>query len=416
MTTTRPATRVAAADAPVARVLPLLGVAHLDREFDYLIPESLSEFAVPGCRVRVRFAGRLVDGFLLERSEKSDHQGQLSWLERVVSPEPVLTPSLLQLVELVSRRWVGMRSDVIRLAIPPRHAAAEKSVPEPEPPVGVTIGPVELPEGWDDHPMVARFLEATTSGMPARGVWTVPPGRDWARSLATLADSVRRRGLQVLLIVPDQRDVDRLTAACREVVGGGAVGRDLVADLSAGVGPSARYRRWLRAIRGHARIVVGTRSAVFAPLPELGLIVLHDDGDDSFVEPRAPYPHTREVAAQRSVLEATPLLLTSIDRTPEVAEYVRTGWAHEIRPRPGLIRELAPRVVAVTDADPVQARDVAGGRTRLPAVALTMAREAIDVDAPVLVQVPRKGYIPTLLCGSCRAPARCRARGRPRPR
>ena len=392
----------------MARVLPLLGVAHLDREFDYLIPESLSEFAVPGCRVRVRFAGRLVDGFLLERSEKSDHQGQLSWLERVVSPEPVLTPSLLQLVELVSRRWVGMRSDVIRLAIPPRHAAAEKSVPEPEPPVGVTIGPVELPEGWDDHPMVARFLEATTSGMPARGVWTVPPGRDWARSLATLADSVRRRGLQVLLIVPDQRDVDRLTAACREVVGGGAVGRDLVADLSAGVGPSARYRRWLRAIRGHARIVVGTRSAVFAPLPELGLIVLHDDGDDSFVEPRAPYPHTREVAAQRSVLEATPLLLTSIDRTPEVAEYVRTGWAHEIRPRPGLIRELAPRVVAVTDADPVQARDVAGGRTRLPAVALTMAREAIDVDAPVLVQVPRKGYIPTLLCGSCRAPARCR--------
>ena len=408
MTTTRPATRVAAADAPVARVLPLLGVAHLDREFDYLVPESLSGDAVPGCRVRIRFAGRLVDGFLLERSAKSDHHGQLSWLERVVSPEPVLTPSLLRLVEHVARRWVGMRSDVIRLAIPPRHAAAEKSVPDPEPPMGVTVGPVELPAGWDDHPMVARFLEATTSAVPARGVWTVPPGRDWARSLAALADSVRRRGLQVLLVVPDQRDVDRLTNACREAVGGGAAGRDLVSDLSAGVGPSARYRRWLRAVRGHARIVVGTRSAVFAPLPELGLIVLHDDGDDSFVEPRAPYPHTRDVAAQRSVLDATPLLLTSVDRTPEVAEYVRTGWAHEIRPRPGLIRDLAPRVVAVTDADPVQARDVAGGRTRLPAVALTMAREAIDVDAPVLVQVPRKGYIPTLLCGSCRAPARCR--------
>ena len=408
MTTTRPATRVAAADAPVARVLPLLGVAHLDREFDYLIPESLSADAVPGCRVRIRFAGRLVDGFLVERSEKSDHHGELSWLERVVSPEPVLTPALLRLVEHVARRWVGMRSDVIRLAIPPRHAAAEKSVPDPEPPVGVTFGPVELPTGWDDHPMVARFLEATTLGVPARGVWTVPPGRDWARSLAILADSIRRRGLQVLLVVPDQRDVDRLALACREIVGGGAAGRDLVADLSAGVGPSARYRRWLRAVRGHARIVVGTRSAVFAPLPELGLIVLHDDGDDSFVEPRAPYPHTRDVAAQRSVLEATPLLLTSVDRTPEVAEYVRAGWAHEIRPRPGLIRDLAPRVVAVTDADPVQARDVAGGRTRLPAVALTMARGAIDVDAPVLVQVPRKGYIPTLLCGSCRSPARCR--------
>lgn len=386
----------------------MLGVPHLDREFDYLVPESLSDEAVPGARVRVRFAGRLVDGFLIARSAESDHRGELAWLERVVSPEPVLTPGLLGLVEAVAHRWVGMRSDVLRLAIPPRHAAAEKSVPAPGPPLGVGSGPVELPAGWADHPMVARFLEAVMAGVGARAVWTVPPGRDWATALAALADSIRRRGLQVLLIVPDQRDVDRLTAACRDAVGGGASGRDLVADLSAGVGPSARYRRWLRAIRGHARIVVGTRSAVFAPLPELGLIIVHDDGDDSFVEPRAPYPHTRDVATQRSVLDTTPMLFTSVDRTPEVAEYIRSGWAHEIRPRPGLIRELAPRVVAVTDADPIQARDVAGGRTRLPAVALTMAREAIDVDAPVLVQVPRKGYIPTLLCGSCRAPARCR--------
>lgn len=408
MTTTRPAARVAAAVAPVARVLPLLGVPHLDREFDYRVPESLSGRALPGARVRVRFAGRLVDGFLIERTAESDHRGELAWLDRVVAPEPVLTPELLGLVELVARRWVGTRSDVLRLAIPPRHAAAEKSVPEPRPPQGVTAGPVEIPEGWADHPMVARFLDAVTSGAPARAIWTVPPGRDWARSLATLADSVRRRGLQVLLIVPDQRDVDRLTSACREVVGGGAAGRDLVTDLSAGVGPSARYRRWLRAVRGHARIVVGTRSAVFTPLPEPGLIVLHDDGDDSFVEPRSPYPHTREVAAQRSALDGTPLLLSSVDRTPEVAEYVRSGWAHEIRPEPGVVRALAPRVVAFTAADPTQARDVAGGRTRLPAVALTMARQAIDVDAPVLVQVPRKGYIPTLLCGSCRAPARCR--------
>lgn len=408
MTATRSAARVPASTSPVARVLPLLGVPHLDREFDYLVSESLSEDAVPGARVRVRFAGRLVDGFIIARTDESDHRGELSWLERVVSAEPVLTPGLLRLVDAVAHRWVGMRSDVIRLAIPPRHASAEKSVPDSVASQGVTLGPVEVPAGWADHPMVARFLEAATGGLAARAAWTVPPGRDWAVALASLADSISRRGLQVLVIVPDQRDVDRLTAVCRSAVGGGAAGRDLVTDLSAGVGPSARYRRWLRAIRGHARIVVGTRSAVFAPLPELGMIIVHDDGDDSFVEPRAPYPHTREVAVQRSLLDGTPLMFSAVDRTPEVAEYVRTGWAHEILPRPGLIRELAPQIVAVTDADPVQARDVAGGRTRLPAVALTMAREAIDIDAPVLVQVPRKGYIPTLLCGSCRTPARCR--------
>ncbi|MBB1026389.1 primosome assembly protein PriA, partial [Dietzia sp. DQ11-38-2] len=168
MTTTRPAARVAAADAPVARVLPLLGVPHLDREFDYLVPVSLADQAIPGTRVRVRFAGRLVDGFLIERTDESDHAGDLAWLERVISPEPVLTPRLLRLVELVARRWVGMRSDVLRLAVPPRHAAAEKSVPDPQPPLGVTEGPVEIPTGWADHPMVARFLDAATGGVPAR--------------------------------------------------------------------------------------------------------------------------------------------------------------------------------------------------------------------------------------------------------
>src|SRR5699024_11383112 len=87
---------------------------HLDREFDYLVPESLSAEALPGTRVRVRFAGRLVDAFLLERAAESGHRGELAWLERVISPEPVLTPDLLRLVEHVARRWVGMRSDVLR--------------------------------------------------------------------------------------------------------------------------------------------------------------------------------------------------------------------------------------------------------------------------------------------------------------
>src|SRR5699024_5154742 len=145
ISTTRSAARVPATDAPVARVLPLLGVPHLDREFDYLVPESLSAEALPGTRVRVRFAGRLVDAFLLERAAESGHRGELAWLERVISPEPVLTPDLLRLVEHVARRWVGMRSDVLRLAIPPRHATAEKTVPEAAPGPGALPGPVELP-------------------------------------------------------------------------------------------------------------------------------------------------------------------------------------------------------------------------------------------------------------------------------
>src|SRR5262249_34848823 len=93
--------------------------------FDYLVPEKLTESAVPGCRVRVRFAGQLVGGYLLDRMAVSEHQGRLAALERVVSPEPVLTPEIAALAREVADRYAGTMADVLRLATPPRHAAVE---------------------------------------------------------------------------------------------------------------------------------------------------------------------------------------------------------------------------------------------------------------------------------------------------
>jgi primosomal protein N' (replication factor Y) len=113
-----------AARLPVARLLVDVPLAHLDRPFDYLVPERMAEAAVPGCRVRVRFAGQLVGGYLLERVATSDHQGRLAWLERVVSPERVLTPQIAALAREVADRYAGTVADVLRLAIPPRHAGA----------------------------------------------------------------------------------------------------------------------------------------------------------------------------------------------------------------------------------------------------------------------------------------------------
>ena len=120
-----PAAQPPAAELPVARVLVDVPLAHLDRPFDYLVPERLSESAVPGCRVRVRFAGQLTGGYLLNRAGVSEHPGRLTTLERVVSPEPVLTPEIAALAREVADRYAGTMADVLRLAIPPRHAGAE---------------------------------------------------------------------------------------------------------------------------------------------------------------------------------------------------------------------------------------------------------------------------------------------------
>ena len=121
--------KTAAEHEPIARVLPMLSVPHLDREFDYLVAAEQSDDAQPGVRVRVRFHGRLVDAFILERRSETDHVGKLGWLDRVVSAERVLTPDVRRLVDAVAARYAGTRADVLRLAIPPRHANVEKETP-----------------------------------------------------------------------------------------------------------------------------------------------------------------------------------------------------------------------------------------------------------------------------------------------
>src|ERR1700737_1478417 len=109
----------------------MLSVPHLDREFDYLVAADQSDDAQPGVRARMRFHGRLVDAFILERRSDTDHGGGLGWLDPVVSPEPVLTPEIRRLVDAVAARYAGTRADVLRLAVPPRHARVGRENPTP---------------------------------------------------------------------------------------------------------------------------------------------------------------------------------------------------------------------------------------------------------------------------------------------
>jgi len=385
---------------PVARVLPLLPVPHLDREFDYLIPDELDADARPGVRVRVRFAGRLVDGFLLERVATSDHPGKLGRLDRVVSPERVLTPEIAALAEEVATRYAGTRADVLRLAVPPRHARTEGEPPRtPEP---VPAPDVDT-EAWARYRHGENFLEALTAGRAPRAAWQALPGEDWPRRLAELAALTAAAGRAAVLVVPDQRDLDRVLTACAEVAGAGHV-----VGLAAGLGPAERYRRWLAALRGSARIVVGTRAAVFAPTPGLGLLVVWDDGDDLHCEPRSPYPHAREVAVLRAHAESAAIVIAGHARTAETQALVDAGWAHDLVAPREIVRACAPKVTALADSDHALARDPAARAARLPAIAFAAARAALGAGRPVLVQVPRRGYVPALACGKCRAPARCR--------
>jgi primosomal protein N' (replication factor Y) (superfamily II helicase) len=435
-------------DLPVARVAVDVSLAHLDRPFDYLVPQRLAAAAVPGCRVRVRFAGQLTGGYLLARAAASEHPGRLAYLERVVSPEPVLRPEIAALAREVADRYAGTLADVLRLAIPPRHAAAEAAPGSGAPGSGApgsaapgsaapgsaapgsaapgsaalasaaAVGggsgggagggrpPVPEPGPWARYPAGPAFLTALADGRAPRAVWTALPGPDWPAEMALAAAATAASGRGTLIVLPDARDLGRTDQALAGLLGpGGHV------CLAAGLGPAERYRRWLTVSRGQVRVVAGTRAAMFAPVHDLGLVVIWDDGDDLHAEPRAPYPHAREVLALRAHRAGAAALIGGFARTVEATSLVSSGWAAAVAATRSQVRACAPQVSAA-GADTELARDTAARAARIPGLALRTARAGL-ARGPVLVQVPRRGYVTAVACENCRASARCAVCGGP---
>ncbi|MFC0509408.1 primosomal protein N' [Micromonospora costi] len=379
-------------------------LAHLDRPFDYLVPAELDASAVPGVRVKVRFAGQLVDGWLLERVDASGHTGRLAYLEKVVSPEPVLSPEVARLARAVADRYAGSLADVLRLAVPPRHARVEKETREPTAPdAGPPPDPArpDAPDGWRDYPAGPAYLRALADGRAPRAVWSALPGEDWAARYAESVAATVAGGRGAVVVVADNRDLERLDVAV-----GAALGPGRHVCLSAALGPARRYRAFLAARRGDVPVVIGTRAAMFAPVERLGLVAVWDDGDDLHAEPRAPYPHTREVLLTRAQLAEAGALVGGYARTAEAQLLLETGWAREVVADRATVRARTP-AIAPTGDDPQLARDPGAATARLPSLAWTAARDAVRADLPVLVQVPRRGYLPSVSCADCRTPARC---------
>lgn len=392
---------------PVARVLVDSPLPQLDRLFDYAIPESLIDAAVPGVRVRVplRSAGRVVDGYLVEVGEPDASDRPLSELEDVVSPVPVLPARLYALARRAADRAAGSAGDILRLAIPKRMVRAEKAWLAAEPP------PVpELDDGasaWATAVLEAYpGLSAALAG-GERLALDAPPTPSllddgvsvgsWAVLLAAAAMDVLAAGRSAIIAVPDHRDRAQLEAVLAPRVPADA----LVRDDAKQSGP-ARYAAFLRTLADAPCIVIGNRSAVYAPVSELGLVALWDDGDPLLSEPLSPGVHARDAALLRQELEGGALVFAGHTRTTDVERLVTVGWVRELP----AARRASPRVVLSAT------REGESRSARMPSSAFAAAREALTTG-PVLVQVARPGYAPVLVCAQCRQPARCAHCGGP---
>ncbi|WP_026554976.1 primosomal protein N' [Arthrobacter sp. 35W] len=397
---------VLATQLPVARVLIESSLPHLDRIFDYSVPAELDAEALPGVRVKVRFSGQELNGYLTERVAESD-TARLTPLSKVFSAVPVLAPEVLALARAVAERCAGSVSDVLRVAIPPRVAKLDKEylerlaagggAPEEEP---ATPGP-SLLAGYQNG---APFLTHLAAGGSPRGVLNALQGFgpvSWHHQLAQAIAHCFASGRGAVAVVPDQRDLLLLEDAVGAVLPVGSFVR-----LTAEDGQNSRYGNYLRVLSGEVRVVLGTRSAAYAPVANPGLFCLWDDGDDNHVERRAPYQHSRDVLLLRAEAQGAAMLLAAHSRSTESQRLLNTGWAQPLHPERSVARQLTARVISTADSYET-GLDPLARVARLPERAWSTAKEALT-RGPVLVQVARTGYAPSLACQRCREIARCK--------
>jgi primosomal protein N' (replication factor Y) len=391
----------------VASVAVDIPLPHLDRLFDYAVPEKFDAAAQPGVRVRVRLAGRLLNGMILGRTDGSTFTGRLQPLSKVLGTEPVLTPEIAALARAVADRWAGTLSDVLRLAVPPRHAAAERAVgsgpaPLPSPPD---------PACWSRYTHGPAFLEHLAKASAAepgpRATWAALPGGHWPAELAAAAQATLSAGRGVVIVVPDARDSARVAAALTA-----AIGAERFVELNAELGPAERYKRFLRLARGQVQVVVGTRAAAYAPVADLGLVAVWDDGSDLHEELHAPYANVRDVLVLRAHLAGAGALIGGYAPSVEAITLLQTGWAQPIVAGRDVLRASAPRI-EVAGSEVQQVRDPQARAARLPDLAFAAVRASLAAGHPALVMVPRRGYRPALACAKCRTPVRCPTCGGP---
>jgi primosomal protein N' (replication factor Y) len=387
-------------EASIARVLIDSPLPQLDRLFDYAIPESLRGEVRPGIRVKapLRTLGRLVEGWVVELADTGSFVGKLSELDSVISPFPVLAPEVWTLARAAADRAAGNAADVLRLGIPKRHARAEKSLSPP------TAAPYEhlgglVPVTYFHQESITTLLSLNKRAAISAptGVVEVSPGTwvgRWAVTMAELAAQTIARGSTAILATPDFRDQEQLEAAVAVLIPA-----DRTLRLDARQSVQRRYANFLRTHDGTPYVIIGNRSAVYAPAAQLGLIAVWDDGDSLYSENLSPYIHTRDAALLRQEQQQCALVFLSHSRSTEVQRLVEVGWLASLSP--GGIRP--PKVIP--SANQVS-QDRLAAIARIPSSAWMAARAGLD-EGPVLVQVSRPGYAPRLACADCAQTARC---------
>ncbi|MBV9953511.1 MAG: hypothetical protein JO291_16270 [Acidimicrobiia bacterium] len=348
----------------IVRVLP---EGTIDKEFDYAVPDGWEDRVRVGTMVRVALHGRRVGAWVTAVDVDPRPDIELRPLAKITGWGP--PEDLVELARWAAWRWAGRPAAFLRTASPPGavRALPERPCPaEASPPVG--------------DPLVADALSRP------RAVLRLPPGAD--RYPLVLAAATAPDGDALILcpsVVEAQRLAGRLARAGQPVA---CVAHDKPGVAAAG--------EWARAAAGGVT-VIGARAGAWAPLPDLGRVVVLDEHDERYQAEQAPTWHARDVACERAGRAGRPCLLVSPCPTLEALE-----WGELVQPSRGEERRGWPplEVVDRRHDDPTK-----GG---------LFSERLVDlVRGPgrVVCVVNRIGRARLLACATCGAIGRCEVCG-----
>ncbi len=339
----------------------------VDKAFDYLVPASMADDVVVGAIVRIPLHGRRVRGWVVADDvvPETDH-ARLRPLLKVSSAGP--PPEILDLCAWVAWRYAGRQVGLLRTASPPN-----------------TVLPT--------RPGVA---DARTA--PAGTANGVDPARELCREVLVWPPATDRRPLvldrlaasgSTIVIVPDAA---RAPVLMRELVARGHAVLSLRADQT----DAQRSAAWDRARRGGC-VVIGSRLAVFAPVPDLEAIIVLDEGDESLQDERAPTWNAREVALERA--RRTGAALTLASPAPSLEAEMDVGLP--IRPNRAVEREGWPTLIVVDQ------RDEPPGRGMFSDGLVAALHKALTDNGRALCVLNRKGRARLMVCAACGTTATC---------
>ena len=380
----QPISDLTEADGPrSAEVLPLVPAWRVDRTFDYAVPPKLAARIQPGMLVRIPFGHRRVRGVVFSVSDAKPTT-DLEEIASVSFPLPVAPRSLTELLEWVAQRYIVPRGRAFALAVPPR--------------VRVRTPVAERLEGGPDPRRILEYeggaglVSAIQSG--GSGVWCIwaRPGEDRGELISELvAAAGRAGGGGALVAVPEIRygsavldgitrhwpNIARLESTRREMDRANAF-----AALAAGHGLGA-----------------GGRSAVFAPVPQLRLVVLDEEHHTTYKEDRSPRYDARRAAMERARIQGAVCVFVSSAPSVELGAAATQGRAGWVRPGRADLRRARPIVELIDRPEDRSLSHALHERVR----------DALRRNERVALLAPRRGFARALWCAKCRRSLRCPA-------